>query len=147
LPTSLTNVSSTNPKMPPIPISSVNHLAVITRDLDASLHFYRDVLGFREVERPNFNFAGAWLANYGLMIHIIVNKPDFSSEGEIQTRDAHIALHSDNLAEVERLLTEHGVPFRRNEVPERKIKQLFFKDPDGFHIEVGTYPPLPPFVG
>ena len=64
----------------------------------------------------------------------------------IQTRDAHLALHSDDLETVEKLLQEHGVPFRKNKVPERKIKQLFFQDPDGFHIEIGTYPPLPPFI-
>ncbi len=127
----------------PIPIKSVNHIAVVTRRLEASRTFYRDVLGFREVPRPNFKFAGAWLLNYGLMIHIIANDKAGDPSGEIQTRDTHIALHTDDLATVERLLTEHGVPFRKNEVPERNIRQVFFQDPDGFHIEVGTYPPLP----
>ena len=130
----------------PLPIQAVNHLAVVTRRLEASLRFYRDVLGFREVSRPNFKFPGAWLYNYGLMIHIIGREKSGAPAEEIQTREAHIALHCDHLDEVEQLLREHGVPFRKNEVPERNIKQLFFQDPDGFHIEVGTYPPLPPFV-
>ncbi len=127
----------------PLPIKSINHLAVITRRLSDSIHFYRDVLGFREISRPNFKFAGAWLFGYGLMIHIIANDRAGDAGGEIQTRDAHIALHTDDLPAVERLLTEHGVAFRKNEVPERNIKQVFFQDPDGFHIEIGTYPPLP----
>ena len=130
----------------PLPIQSVNHLAVVTSRLEASRRFYRDVLGFREVSRPNFKFPGAWLYNYGLMIHIIGHEKSGAPAEEIQTREAHIALHSDHLDEVEQLLREHGVPFRINEVPERNIKQLFFQDPDGFHIEVGTYPSLPPFV-
>jgi catechol 2,3-dioxygenase-like lactoylglutathione lyase family enzyme len=130
----------------PLPIQSVNHVASVTSRLEASRRFYRDLLGFREVSRPNFNFPGAWFYNYGLMIHIIGHERTGAPGQEIQTRDAHLALHSDDLDEVELLLREHGVPFRKNEVPERKIKQLFFQDPDGFHIEIGTYPPLPPFL-
>ena len=133
-----------NVSMPqPIPIKSLNHIAVVARRLNDSLRFYCDVLGFREVQRPNFKFAGAWLFNYGLMIHIIESDAAGNPGSEIKTRDAHIALHADDLDAVERLLTEHGVAYRKNEVPDRNIKQLFFQDPDGFHIEVGKYPPLP----
>jgi catechol 2,3-dioxygenase-like lactoylglutathione lyase family enzyme len=127
----------------PLPIRSLNHIAVVTSRLEESLKFYREVLGFRDLPRPNFKFAGAWLFNYGLMIHIIAQDSDGGRTDEIQTRDAHIALHTDDLDAVERLLKEHGVPFRKNEVPERNVKQVFFQDPDGFHIEIGTYPPLP----
>lgn len=131
----------------PLPISAVNHLSVVTRRLEASRKFYRDVLGFREVERPDFNFAGAWLYNYGLMIHIIENPPLAGDPSEtIQTRAIHLALHSDDLAAAARRLEEHGISYRKNEVPGGIIKQLFFQDPDGFHIEVGTYPPPPPFL-
>lgn len=127
----------------PLPIRSLNHVAIITRRVEESTKFYRDVLGFREVERPSFNFAGAWLLNYGLMIHIIASDMAERHPGEIQTRAAHIALHADDLDSVERLLKEHGIAYRKSEVPGRNVKQLFFQDPDGFHIEVGMYPPLP----
>lgn len=134
---------------PPIPIKSLNHIAVVTKRLEESIKFYRDVLGFREISRPNFKFTGAWLFNHGLMIHILGPDPNTGEtaskpSGEIQTREPHIALHADNLEAVEQLLKAHDIAFRRNEVPDRKTKQLFFQDPDGFHIEVGTYPPLPP---
>lgn len=126
----------------PLPIKSVNHIARLTRHLDESRAFYRDVLGFREIERPNFNFAGAWLYNYGLQIHLIVSENAPRSEGEISTRDAHVALHVDDTAEAERLLQELGVPYRKNVVADRNVTQLFFRDPDGYHIEVATYPPV-----
>jgi catechol 2,3-dioxygenase-like lactoylglutathione lyase family enzyme len=127
----------------PLPIRSLNHIAVVARRVDDSIKFYRDVLGFREVERPNFKFAGAWLFNYGLMIHVIASDAAERPDGEIQTRAAHIALHADDLDAVERLLKEQGITYRKSEVPGRNVKQLFFQDPDGFHIEIGTYPPLP----
>ncbi len=130
----------------PLPIRAVNHVAVTTRDVARSRNFYRDVLGFREVARPAFDFDGAWLFNYGLMIHIIANPAAPGAEGGISTRDNHLALHTDDLETAERLLRDHGVAHRKNEIVDRGIKQIFFRDPDGYHIEIGTYPPTPPFV-
>ena len=89
-----------------LPVSAVNHVGITTRRVEESTAFYRDVLGFREVSRPNFNFRGAWLYNYGLMIHLFDNEAAGGRTDEIQTRDNHLALHSDDLAGVERLLTE-----------------------------------------
>src|SRR5580704_9813127 len=118
----------------PLPIGAVNHVGVMTRRVAESRRFYREVLGFREVSRPNFDFDGAWLYNYGLMIHLIYNEAAGDPEGEIQTRYNHLALHSDNLEQVERLLAQHGVKYRKNEIVDRGIKQIFFRDPDGHHI-------------
>ena len=78
----------------PLPIKAVNHVGRITKRVEESREFYRDVLGFREVARPNFDFPGAWLYNYGIMIHLIYNEAAADPEGEIQTRHDHLALHS-----------------------------------------------------
>ena len=130
----------------PLPIKAINHLGVTTLRVDQSKRFYRDVLGFREVARPNFDFAGAWLFNYGIVIHLIHNQAAFDAQGEIQTRDNHLALHVDDLDQVERLLKEHGIAYRKNEIADSGIKQIFFRDPDGHHIEVGKYPPTPEYI-
>jgi catechol 2,3-dioxygenase-like lactoylglutathione lyase family enzyme len=118
----------------------------MTKRVEASRNFYRDVLGFREVARPDFNFPGAWLYNYGLMIHLIHNEAAPDPEGEIQTRHDHLALHCEDLDLVERLLKEHGVPYRKNVIADRGVTQLFCRDPDGHHVEIGTYPPTPAFI-
>ena len=76
-----------------LPIKAVNHVGRMTKRLDASRKFYRDVLGFREVQRPDFKFPGAWLYNYGIMIHLIDNEEAPDPEGEIKTRHDHLALH------------------------------------------------------
>jgi catechol 2,3-dioxygenase-like lactoylglutathione lyase family enzyme len=129
----------------PLPISSVNHVARVTRNLAASKAFYRDVLGFREVRRPNFPFAGAWLYNYGLQIHLI--EPEGQTDplaagGKISARADHLAFHAPDTQAVERLLEDHGIRFAKNYVKDRGVTQLFFHDPDGNHIEIGTYPPV-----
>jgi catechol 2,3-dioxygenase-like lactoylglutathione lyase family enzyme len=118
----------------------------MTRRLAESRSFYRRVLGFREVARPNFSFAGAWLFNHGLMIHLIENTKAGDPSAEIQTRENHLALHTTDLARAEQLLVDHGVRFRKNTVADTGIQQIFLQDPDGNHIEIGTYPPTPPFV-
>jgi catechol 2,3-dioxygenase-like lactoylglutathione lyase family enzyme len=141
------SASTVQKNMPqPLPIKSVNHLGRITTRVDESRAFYRDVLGFREVARPNFDFPGAWLFNYGIMIHLIYNEAATGPVGEIQTRHDHLALHCDDLNVVERLLKEHGVPYRKNVIADRGITQIFCRDPDGHHVEIGTYPSTPPYV-
>jgi glyoxylase I family protein len=138
--------STGTPPTEPLPIGAVNHLGIMTRRVAESRRFYREVLGFREVSRPNFDFDGAWLYNYGLMIHVIYNEAAGDPSGEIQTRHNHLALHADDLDRVERLLQQHGIAYRKNEIVDRGIKQIFFRDPDGHHIEIGKYPPTPPFI-
>lgn len=128
----------------PLPIRSVNHIARTTRDLDASTAFYRDVLGFHLIRRPDFSFPGAWLYNYGVQIHLIAKSKDDATAGDIETRADHVAFHVDDLSEVRHLLDKHGIAYRSNEVAKTGVTQLFFHDPDGNHIEVATYPPTPP---
>ena len=129
----------------PLCIRGLHHIGRNTRRLEESRAFYRDLLGFREIERPNFDFAGAWLYNYGLQIHLIAKEEPASGvpEGEIQTRSEHLAWFVEDLDSVERLLTAHKVPYRTNQIADTGVKQLFFRDPDGYHIEVGSYPPTP----
>ena len=130
----------------PLPIQSLNHIGLTTLRLDESRHFYRDVLGFREVSRPDLKFPGAWLFNYGVMIHLMQSDQAGSPGGEINTRANHLALHSDDMETAEERLQQHNVPYRKNEIKERNIRQLFFHDPDGNHVEIGIYPPTPPFI-
>jgi catechol 2,3-dioxygenase-like lactoylglutathione lyase family enzyme len=130
----------------PLPITAVNHLGRTSTHVEESRRFYRDVLGFREVKRPNFDFPGAWLYNYGVMIHIMHNEAAQGASGEIQTRADHLALHTNDLAAAEKLLTAHGIPFRKNVIADTGISQIFFRDPDGHHVEISTYPPTPSFV-
>ena len=141
----MTSSSTTNqPK--PLPIASINHVGRISKRIEQSRDFYRDVLGFREVKRPDFGFPGAWLYNYGIMIHLIYRDTAGDPTGEIDTRGDHLALHTDDLESAERLLTEHGIAYRKNVVQSTGLVQLFFRDPDGHHVEISTYPPTPPFV-
>lgn len=124
----------------PLPLKSLHHVARRTRHLEQSVAFYRDVLGFREIPRPALGFPGAWLFNYSLQIHLLYDETIGEAEGPIHSRDDHLAFFTDDVAAVERLLGEHGVQFRVNIQADTGLKQIFFRDPDGHHVEVATYP-------
>jgi glyoxylase I family protein len=138
---------------PALPIRSLHHVARVTRRLQESRLFYRDVLGFHEIPRPELGFPGAWLFNYGLQIHLIVNQAASNSAavapGEVQTaaveaatietRDNHLAFLVDDIEAAESRLASHGIAYRVNLQTATGLKQIFFRDPDGHHVEVATY--------
>jgi catechol 2,3-dioxygenase-like lactoylglutathione lyase family enzyme len=131
---------------PPLAIECLHHVGRRTRRLEESLAFYRDVLGFRPIERPNFDFPGAWLFNYGIQVHLIVNEQAPGPGGEIGTRVDHLALRVPDIDQAERLLQAHKIAYRTNRVARTGVKQLFFLDPDGHHIELASYPPTPAYL-
>ncbi len=125
-----------------LPIEFIHHVSRMTRDLDRSIEFYRDVLGFQSIPRANFNFRGAWLFNYGLQIHLIESAVQLDPPPtEVGTRVDHIAFRVGDIDAVQKLLSERNISFRTSTVPETGIVQVFFMDPDGNHIECGMYPP------
>lgn len=130
-----------------LPIEVVHHISYVTHDLEASRCFYRDVLGFEEIERPEFSFPGAWLFNHGVQIHLIDpgDKPAPELNG-VQTRQDHIAYKVTDIDAARARLEEFGIDYKATVVPQTKVTQIFFLDPDGNHLELGNYPPTPPVI-
>ncbi|WDI41395.1 VOC family protein [Bremerella sp. P1] len=129
----------------PIPIKSLNHLALAVRDARVACGFYRDVLGFREVERPPFNFPGAWLVGYGIQIHILETEHLGDYGENPNSRANHYAFAVDDNSDLVDILNEHGIEYIQR-VNAGNVHQTFFQDPDGHTIEVAVYPADPPFV-
>jgi catechol 2,3-dioxygenase-like lactoylglutathione lyase family enzyme len=120
----------------PLPIDGLHHVARVTARPDESIAFYRDVLGFKELSRPPFDFRGAWLFNYGFQIHIIENpKMAAPPVDKIDSRTNHLAFRVSSMELVKDRLTEHGIPYIE-QVNAGGIHQIFFTDPDGHHIEI-----------
>ncbi|KAL4420681.1 hypothetical protein ABPG75_010337 [Micractinium tetrahymenae] len=137
---------------PPIRLKAVNHVAIGANNVDAIARFYTKVLGFRAIPRPNIGFPGYWLKGCGIMIHVIQNDPtvprtfddwkdEYSSEPEAWfiRRGSHLALEVEDFEEAERMLRRHGVEYSRHVLPDADMRQLFFYDPEGNGVEVGSY--------
>ena len=53
-----------------MPAIDLHHLAIKTDDLDATVAFWNGIVGSHSVERPDFDFPGAWLQFGTTMIHL-----------------------------------------------------------------------------
>ncbi len=119
-----------------LPIQGLHHIARVTSRPEESAAFYRDVLGFRDLPRPPFDFRGAWLFNYGIQIHIIENRKLAGERNDqIESRANHVAFRVEDMDAVKAVLADHKIKFRE-QVNAGGIHQIFFHDPDGHHIEI-----------
>ncbi|MDP2436355.1 MAG: VOC family protein [archaeon] len=150
--------SQVKPLAPPPFQLRINHVSIIVKDADASLRFYRDLLGASPVNRPPFPFPGHWLWLGNLQLHLIQARPEdlvAASSAHVSRRTVsdvnHMAIQVADFEAAERYLQEAGVPVRSNFVPATVpglplLRQMFFPDPDGHYIELCECERLSPFV-
>lgn len=97
-----------------------------------SLAFYRDVMGLGDAGgRPDFGFAGAWLAVGAAQVHLIGGS---AGEGAIRPTDHHICMGVTDLDEALAELDARGV--ESFTIGEGDGRQTFFSDPAGNTIEL-----------
>jgi glyoxylase I family protein len=123
----------------PIVLDKLHHVSRQTRNVETTRKFYVEVLGFQEISRPAFNFKGAWLFGAGIQIHLI-EEPFTASPEQINSRENHIAFAIDDVEAAAEWLERHQVAYQRRIVPDRGTNQIFFRDPDGWLIELAKYP-------
>ena len=126
----------------PVPIARFNHAAINASNVEASIAFYTQVLGFFEVSRPSFSFAGSWLYSHGLgmMLHLIHDRRFEPCTTRDNTRRNHLAFRVDDVDRTFEQLAEHSVPVIERRLPDYGYRQLFIHDPDGNLIELGEWP-------
>lgn len=122
-------------------VQRLHHVAVCVTDIDRAKRFYRDVLGLREVARPDFNFPGAWYEfDDGTQLHLIVHDTPRTLRGTtaVDVKDGHLALrvrsYQSTLAHLQRLGAEI-VALRENKTP---WSQIYVADPDGNVVELNA---------
>ncbi|NLE85105.1 MAG: lactoylglutathione lyase [Myxococcales bacterium] len=113
------------------------HTMVRVSDLDASLEFYRDRLGLRELRRkesPEGRFTLVFLAAPGdesAQIELTYNwDPETLSGGR---NFGHIAYEVDDIYATCQRLLDAGVVIHR---PPRDGRMAFIRSPDGISIEL-----------
>ena len=122
-------------------------VGIVPSDLAASLHFYRDVLGFEQITRPAFKLPGAWLRFGKSELHLIHNPHgSFRADRAIDRDDLHFALNVDDFeATISELKSkgfhedgDAGGALRM--LVDRKsltgYPQVYLCDPDGNIIEI-----------
>lgn len=129
-----------------IHITDTNHVALNVKDLPASQHFYGEVLGMTEAERPKtFKFPGAWYRMGTAEMHLIVDpgaRPAFAPIKDTDvTRVWHLAFTIDDVEGTVAHLNAHGVEIVVGPRPRGDgAIQFYVYDPDGYLVEFTTRP-------
>ncbi|KAG6436921.1 hypothetical protein SASPL_101827 [Salvia splendens] len=125
------------------PLMALNHVSRVCRSVEESVEFYTKVLGFVLIKRPeSLHFDGAWLFNYGIGIHLVQSKDEDKLPRDkdcLDPMDNHISFQCEDMEAMVKKLKEMNIKYMKRRVGEQEgaaIDQLFFKDRDGFMIEI-----------
>ncbi|PRQ38622.1 uncharacterized protein LOC133709869 [Rosa rugosa] len=129
---------------------SLNHISRESSDIRRLAEFYKETFGFEEIESPNFGeFKVIWLnLPSAFSMHLIERNPTYQlPEGPWSAtspvadpshlpRGHHICFSVSNFESFVQTLKEKGIQTFQRSLPNGKVKQVFFFDPDGNGLEV-----------
>ncbi len=108
--------------------AGIHHVSICVADADTALAFYRDVLGFTELPRPDLG-PGYWLDGGGQQLHLM-------QSDEPRPRSDHFAIRVDDIDECVADIEQHDVKvFTTDGIP-GVCKQAFLHDPFGNFVEL-----------
>ena len=120
----------------------LEHVLVLTDDLEATKAFYCDALGFEAGERPSLGFPGYWLYLGSEPCVHIAERSAYEAHAAtlgLAAQEAavdHVAFAAEGYEQLASRLAAQGVEAVTNDVPAAGFRQLFVTDPNGVRIEL-----------
>jgi catechol 2,3-dioxygenase-like lactoylglutathione lyase family enzyme len=117
--------------------TGINHVSLLTRDLDEAERFYAELIGAERLASPNFGVSVRWLRIGDVQIHLL------HDSGGGGGGAGHFGITVDDLAPVYERARELGAldPAVNGhylwELPEG-VAQLYLRDPSGNLVEVNA---------
>ncbi len=118
----------------------VNHIAVYVYNLHESTHFYKDIIGLDTIPEPFHDGKHTWL-NIGdnAALHLIEGTHSITEHD----KNSHICFSVTDLKSFMGMLDKNNIEYG-NWAGQKQtftlrpdgVKQIYFKDPDGYWIEV-----------
>jgi catechol 2,3-dioxygenase-like lactoylglutathione lyase family enzyme len=117
-----------------MPATAMNHVTILTDDVDGTIAFYHDLLGLTAGPRPSFGFPGAWLYAGGQpILHVVGGRRrDELKAGVID----HMAFSAVGLSPTLAKLDARGIAHDCRRLAGAETWQLFFHDPNGARVEL-----------
>jgi catechol 2,3-dioxygenase-like lactoylglutathione lyase family enzyme len=121
-------------------VNGLAHVAIKAADLETTIAFYEQVLGFECVPRPPFPFPGAWLGIAGnALIHLLGGDRALAPDGSRPHGSGavdHVSLAVCGYAAQRERLEKLQLPYREQQPPETTLAQIFVLDPNGVTLEL-----------
>ena len=127
-----------------MPLHRLEHVLVLTDDLEATRAFYCDTLGFEVGERPPLEFPGYWLYLDGVPCVHVAEREAYEAHavrlglapqpGPID----HVAFVADDYEQLAARLEAAGVEAVANDPRAAGFRQLFLTDPNGVRVELNV---------
>ena len=135
-------------------IKTIDHIGIITNDLQQSVEFYTEVLGFsdsRHIEMAEAGFSAVFVEKGGIKIELMnyrgKNVPKRSEVANLRIGvssipiNDHITFSVDDIEATLTELKEKGVECGLEPIQlEGGMKMASFKDPNGLLIELVEHP-------
>jgi len=128
-----------------VAVASLDHVLVLSDDIDGSRDFYCATVGVTVGERPPLPFPGYWLYAGGRPCLHIADRAIYNDHARASGLSVagapsvdHLAFAATDYEEAAARVARSGVSAVRNEIPQAGLRQLFFDGPDGVRIEVNV---------
>ena len=130
-----------------MPITSLNHYLIVSKNLERSRKFYERVLGLELADRPDFGFPGYWLkTGEEICVHLASQDPNKTRDKYLLKKHPkgtggsgsvdHIAFLAKDPEGVRDRIKKNKVEMQVRSFPDAKLFQIFLKDPDNVTIEL-----------
>ncbi|WP_395328649.1 VOC family protein [Novosphingobium sp. BL-8H] len=126
-------------------VSGIDHVNVLTDDLEATAQFYENVLGLTRSANSTVasHIAGYWMRDGqgNAIVHLVdrttaQGRYDAYHPGQPTNALHHFALRCSGYAETRARIEELGLPHRAMEHPQLGLAQIFLVDPNAVNLEL-----------
>lgn len=118
----------------------LHHVSLTVTDLEKAKAFYSGILCLKEIQRPDFDFPGAWYEIEGQQLHLIVDPSSqtIRQDKRLSSREGHFALRVANYNDTFQWLKQNQVEVLEKPNSKSGFAQIFCADPDGNLIELNV---------
>jgi catechol 2,3-dioxygenase-like lactoylglutathione lyase family enzyme len=120
-------------------LQGIDHVAMGVRDIERSVNWYTEVLGFERLHEGAWNGVPTFIGKGTTGIALFPASRETKPSPHREIRMLHLAFRADreNFLAAQRELEKRGIKF---EFQDHEIAHsIYFSDPDGHHLEITTY--------
>ena len=126
-------------------VSGIDHVNILTDNLDRTAQFYERLLGLTRTENPAIpaDFKGAWMrdGHGNAIIHLVWKDPAMAryadyTPGAPTNAVHHVAFKCSGFDEAIAKLEEMGLAYRVSDKQHLGLRQVFVTDPNAVNLEL-----------